>query len=518
MKKITLLIFLILIISCKKNTNVDVAENFNFNTKIRERIDSTQISKFINTNKDFKIIESDIKSFYKDRDYKFAWFDEDDIIEQAFQLNNKLHLTYKDNHLENPPYFKDLQNIFDEEVNNKNADYVDIMLTAQYIYYGNKYYQGDLSKKELKNINWLINRKKLNVSDYLSSKLDKELALFEDEPIADDYLLLKKQLNILHTKGLDTVTALKFNEKSLKLGDSATVISKVRNRLFLMGDLSKNNKSNTFDEELQLGVKNFQKRHGLTQDGAIGQGFMQEFNVSGKERINQIIINLERYRWLPYYKNSEYLFVNIPEFKLHAYKGDSLQWSMDIIVGKSLHKTVIFNGSISYIVFSPYWNIPRGILERKIIPAMNANENYLAQNNMEIIGYNGSLPIVRQKPGKNNSLGLVKFMFPNSHAIYLHDTPQKELFNETSRTFSSGCVRVKNPQFLAKYLLKNQKEWTSESIKKAMNSGNEQRVDIQQPMPVYLVYLTSFVDKQGKLNFRKDVYNRDKKLKNIILE
>jgi murein L,D-transpeptidase YcbB/YkuD len=186
---------------------------------------------------------------------------------------------------------------------------------------------------------------------------------------------------------------------------------------------------------------------------------------------------------------------------------------MNVVVGKSQNKTVIFSGGMKYIVFSPYWNIPTSILQKETLPAIKRSKNYLAKHNMEWNGGN-----VRQKPGPNNSLGLVKFLFPNSHSIYLHDTPSKSLFNEDNRAFSHGCIRLAEPQKLALYLLRNQPEWTPEKVSAAMNLGKEQYVPLKSSMPVIITYFTSWVDKVGKLNFRNDVYGRDKRLANIILK
>ncbi|HRH60705.1 MAG TPA: L,D-transpeptidase family protein, partial [Chitinophagaceae bacterium] len=201
------------------------------------------------------------------------------------------------------------------------------------------------------------------------------------------------------------------------------------------------------------------------------------------------------------------------EYKLHAYENDSLVWSMNVVVGTTANKTTIFNGNLKYVVFSPYWNVPPSIIQKEILPGIKRNKNYLEQHNME---WNGGS--VRQKPGLNNSLGLVKFLFPNSYNIYLHDTPAKSLFGEDKRAFSHGCIRLNEPQKLAEYLLRNDTAWTTEKIVKAMKSGKEQYVTLKNPVPVFIAYFTAFVDRKGRLNFRSDVYGRDSRLAKMILE
>ncbi|MDQ4140911.1 MAG: L,D-transpeptidase family protein, partial [Bacteroidota bacterium] len=180
-------------------------------------------------------------------------------------------------------------------------------------------------------------------------------------------------------------------------------------------------------------------------------------------------------------------------------------------------KTVIFSGDIKYVVFSPYWYVPASIVRKEIVPGMRRNPNYLNRHNMQVIGRRNGLPVIRQKPGPRNSLGQVKFLFPNSYSIYLHDTPSKSLFKENSRAFSHGCIRVSEPARLAAYLLRDYPEWTKEKIQAAMQAGKEQTVTLEKQVPVYIVYFTVFIDAQGNINFRKDIYHRDERLAEMIL-
>jgi murein L,D-transpeptidase YcbB/YkuD len=216
---------------------------------------------------------------------------------------------------------------------------------------------------------------------------------------------------------------------------------------------------------------------------------------------------MERCRWVNDNPTGDYLVVNIPQFKLLVYEHDSLAWDCNVVVGKEMHKTAIFQGTLKTIVFSPYWNVPPGIMNKEILPAIRRNPNYLSRNNME---WNGNQ--VRQKPGPNNALGRVKFLFPNSYHIYLHDSPAKSLFNENKRTFSHGCIRVAEPRRLAQYLLRHEPSWTTERIDAAMNQTKETYVTLKETLPVYIVYFTAWVDRDGRINFRDDVYKRDARL------
>ncbi len=251
---------------------------------------------------------------------------------------------------------------------------------------------------------------------------------------------------------------------------------------------------------------------GLSVNGKLSKTDIAELNVGIRQRIESLLVNLERTRWVTNNNTGTYLVVNIPEFKLHAIEDNVRVWSMNVVVGKNQHKTVVFNGKIQYIVFSPYWNIPYNIMTNETLPALRNNSNYLRSHNME---WNGNS--IRQKPGPNNSLGLVKFLFPNSHSIYSHDSPAKSLFKETNRAFSHGCIRVAEAQKLAHYLLKNDTTWTSAKIAAAMNAGKEKYVTLPEAVPVFIAYFTAWVAADGALNFRKDIYERDKDLLAMIV-
>ena len=202
-----------------------------------------------------------------------------------------------------------------------------------------------------------------------------------------------------------------------------------------------------------------------------------------------MLLNLERMKWMPE-EPAKYLLANIPEYRLHVVENGKDVLAMNVVVGKAVHRTVIFADELKYVVFSPYWNIPRSIVRNEIYPAMKRSSSYLRRKNMEVTGYSGGLPIVRQKPGSGNALGKVKFIFPNSYNIYFHDTPSRGLFNRQERAFSHGCVRVHQPFDLAAYLLKDKPEWTDEKIKAAMNRSTEKWVTLDKIVPVlhYLFY------------------------------
>jgi murein L,D-transpeptidase YcbB/YkuD len=249
----------------------------------------------------------------------------------------------------------------------------------------------------------------------------------------------------------------------------------------------------------------------LKETGIIDNDFIKELNIPISERIKQMKINLERMRWMPA-EDVNRLVANIPEYKLYVFDQNKEVFNMDIVVGKEANRTVIFSDELKYVVFSPYWNIPRSIVRNEILPAMNKSNSYLSRNNMEITGHSNGLPVIRQKPGKGNALGKVKFIFPNRYNIYFHDTPAKTLFQRQRRAFSHGCIRLQQPFDLAKYLLRNDSSWTDNKIRTAMNQNREKWVELRKPVPVFIVYFTSWVDQDGLLHFREDIYGHDKRM------
>jgi murein L,D-transpeptidase YcbB/YkuD len=286
--------------------------------------------------------------------------------------------------------------------------------------------------------------------------------------------------------------------------------------LRITGEFNSKDTSSIFTEELVTAVQRVQKRFGYKQNGVVDALLIKQLNVPVEDRIQQVLLNMQRFKNNSAANTGTLLIVNIPEYKLHVYEGTDHVFDMDIVVGSEKNQTVTFNDEMTDIVFSPYWNVPPSIVTNEILPAMKRNKNYLRNNGYEITGYENGLPVIRQKPGKQNSLGQVKFIFPNEYGIYLHDTPAKGLFEYPKRTFSHGCIRLAEPEKLARYLLRNIPGWTNDKIKKAMNSGREQWVKLLHPVSVSLSYYTAWVDEENLLQLRRDIYGLDKKLINNV--
>ena len=481
----------------------------NFSSQSNVHFDSSLLSSFFRKYPAFKSLNTEIRQFYSSRNWSYAWYDKDGLIEQADNLNNHLMNISEEGLPDNVPYKDSLSRIFDDAEMEPERE---LMLTSQYFSYANTVW-GGLSEKETRSIKWYLPRKTLDLKSLLDSMLVDNSIISKGYSFRQ-YNLLKSYLK--KYRAIDSLAewrSVEMKSKSLHFGDSSSAIATLRFKLFALGDLSRDSKSARFDAELEEGVKNFQSRMGLARDGIIGNNLIRKINLPMYQYVQKIIVNMERSRWVPVSLSGDYLIVNIPAYQLFAYENDSLVFTMNVVVGKSVHKTVIFNGDLKFIVFSPYWNVPPEIMKKEILPGIRKDPNYLKRNNME---WNGQS--VRQKPGPKNSLGLVKFLFPNSYNIYLHDSPAKSLFSEDSRAFSHGCIRLAEPRKLAEYLFRKDPQWTKKKIDAAMHSGKEQWVTLQRPIPVYIAYLTAWVDRSGKLNFRDDVYHRDANLLKMILK
>lgn len=315
--------------------------------------------------------------------------------------------------------------------------------------------------------------------------------------------------------------------EGLALGDSSNEVVKLKRQLYLLSDLPYLDTSMVYDSMLKQGVTRFQNRYGLRLDGIVGAQTLHRLRIPIQKQIHQIQVNLKRLKQAVPPISGDYLVVNIPAFRLYVYQSNALLWSCKVVVGQAVsHKrTVVFNDKIEYIVFSPYWNIPQTIVIQQIIPNIKKDNTYLTEYGIEALDASGKVvptgsinwsnyttqfPYrLRQKPGKNNALGSVKFMFPNKYAIYLHDTPQKMLFGSSKRSFSHGCIRVQQPLKLAQFLLRNEKRYSQQVLRNSMSAEQEVVVRLKRQIPVSIVYYTVWVDRGGVLNFRNDVYRYD---------
>jgi len=316
---------------------------------------------------------------------------------------------------------------------------------------------------------------------------------------------------------------------TLRLGDSDPRVAIIRKRLAVTGRIEGQHDLNSpvFDQALKDAVRAFQERHLLGQDGIIGKQTIAKLNVPVEQRINQLRLSLERLRWVRQEATDTMVVVNIAGFRALYYKDGELAWETPVMVGKNYRQTPVFTGDIAYLEFNPTWTIPPGILRNDTLPAIKKNPNYLESKKIQVIDnkgkivdpstvdwskYTRSAPYTfRQVPGPHNALGTVKFIFPNRHFVFLHDTPHRELFSQSERNFSSGCIRVKDPLTLAELILDDPVKYNKSKLKNIVDSRKTQRINPSTRVPVVIIYLTASVNSDGKTRFFRDIYKRDQR-------
>jgi murein L,D-transpeptidase YcbB/YkuD len=300
-------------------------------------------------------------------------------------------------------------------------------------------------------------------------------------------------------------------------------------RLVLLGDLPADAPppaEGIYSEKMEEGVEHFQARHGLVDDGVLGRGTINALNVPLTKRVRQLELTLERLRWLPDFGPGPLIVVDLPAYRLWALDNDSVDapLEMRVVVGTAVKtETPLFVGQMRYLEFNPYWNVPRSILEKEILPKLERNRDYLTQNDMETVPPGASVADlqagrarVRQRPGPKNSLGAIKFAMPNPMDIYLHSTPARELFQRSRRDLSHGCIRVEHPAALAQYVLGREQKWNADAIQDALQPGPTRHVDLNHAIPVVIFYATAMVDNEGSPRFAADIYGRDPKLEHEL--
>jgi L,D-transpeptidase YcbB len=347
------------------------------------------------------------------------------------------------------------------------------------------------------------------------------------EPKQAEYLRLKAALTdyraLAAAGGWPTIA----DGPTLKPGMTDPRVAQLRARLGVPAPQGGN--SALFDPALVEAVKQFQARHGLEQDGVVGQNTLAALNVPVEDRVRQILLNLERRRWMADDPGKRYVFVNLADFELKLVEEPHTVFDTRVVIGAPYRRTPVFSGNMTYLELNPYWNVPPSIARNELLPKIKADPGYLAANDFQLLSdWSDNARVldphaidwsavradtftykVRQGPGPGNALGHVKFMFPNQFNIYLHDTPARGLFAREVRDFSHGCIRVQAPETLAAFVLDRQPGWSEGQINAAIATGQRQIITLSQPLPVHIAYLTAWVNKDGSVNFRRDVYGRD---------
>jgi murein L,D-transpeptidase YcbB/YkuD len=420
----------------------------------------------------------------------------------------------------------------------------DAALTVCVMRYVSDLHIGRVNPQHFK-FNLDVSAKKYDLPAFLRDKLiqgaDVRAELDQVEPPFAGYKRTLRALQqYMKLSRQDNAEQLPVPAKPVGPGGTYDGVPRLTRLLRLLGDLpdgAASENSNIYAGPLVDAVKHFQARHGLGPDGRLGTQTLKQMNTPLSFRVEQLRLTLERWRWVPYQFPRPPIVVNIPEFGLRTYNQDgSIDLMMNVIVGKAYrHETPVFERDMKYVVFRPYWNVPPSILRSEIVPAIRKDRDYIAKKNYEVVTPQGSIVtsgtisddilqqlsagklMVRQKPGPTNALGLVKLMFPNEYNVYLHSTPSQQLFSQSRRDFSHGCIRVEKPAELAAWVLRDKPEWSLERVRAAMQTGKDNvQVNLTNPVPVLIIYGTAVVDQQNEVHFFDDIYGYDADLEKVL--
>jgi murein L,D-transpeptidase YcbB/YkuD len=507
---------------------------------IKAFIDSKEEGSYYKIGNENLLSGNALPLFYKNRNYASAWSHQGVFSKNGFVLLNYIRqidqqgLLPEDYHLQLiESHLLKLVYLF-RPMSETEMMQIDVLLTDAFLLLGSHLYYGKVNPKK-EGANWKIQRKDpdLRLDSILDMALAENSVTRELDLLAPGYRaywIMKEELAFF-LKLNDQIWPELISEKAIKPGDSNQIIPQIRERLIKLRYKLSDSVSSILDKELEIQVKLFQNDWGLNCDGVIGKSTFEMLNSLPYTLIGRLKVNMERYRWLPLPVSGKYIIVNIANFRLDMISGTDTLISMRVVVGKGARATPVFDDRLSYIVFSPTWTVPQTILKEDVYPQLLNGPEYLTTRKMILLRPDGSeLPyeeidwstvskdnfpyMVRQSPGSGNALGRVKFMFPNVYNVYLHDTPSKATFARDARDISSGCIRLEKPFDLALILLADQPEWTSDNIRKAMQRDTEQAVKLKVPIDVVITYLTAWSDGTDRIQFRKDVYNRDE----VVLE
>lgn len=483
-------------------------------------LDSSAMEKFIVSRELNDTIANAMRSFYNARNYQFAWFSSNGLTEQALGFRSLYN--YSKDGTDSKVLEARLDQLTGEdsvEVSSADASFIktELQLTRRFLQFANETFDDENIRREQAIYFIPVSKRKiLPLADSILADKENRRYAKSNTSYAELKGQLKRYRNIARKGGWDTIPAVA--KKKFKKGDQLPEVLQIKKRLAVTGELGPADTSALFDDAMEAAVKSFQQTHGISPSGVISDTLIRQMNVPVLTRIQQLLINMERMRWLPARPKGKLIVVNIPEFMLHVTNSNKKEFDMPVVVGKEGHSTTMFYGNLNQVVFSPYWNVPSGIVRKEILPAVARNGNYYVENNMEVTGSRNGLPVVRQKPGGKNSLGKVKFLFPNSYNIYFHDTPAKDLFNRDNRAYSHGCIRLSNPVKMANYVLSGSDTWTPQKIDSAMNAGKEKFVKVKDPLPVLITYYTAWVDDNNVLHFRDDIYGHDNVIAHKLFE
>ncbi|MBU1370305.1 MAG: L,D-transpeptidase family protein [Bacteroidetes bacterium] len=467
-----------------------------------------------------------LSQYYTNRSFETAWNPHTTV-----QLITSIQQAYLEGL--NPSDYH-LQQLLELTVNQPKTELAkaehDLLLTDAFLLYTSHLLSGKVNPQTI-DAEWHVTRREGDPVELLQQALSTGEVIAAIQTALPNHAVYKNLKGALQAyQRLNAANWTTINNGTMiKKGMEDQRLSTISERLIILGDLkdSNANENIAYDDKLIAAVQQFQARHGLENEGNIGPQTIGALNVSIQERIEQIEANMERWRWLPREFGTYYILVNIANFELDVIKNGELVLTRKVITGKSYRRTPVFSARMQYLVLNPTWTIPPGILNSDILPAVRKDPSYLEKKKLTVLDHEGKIIdpsgvdwngkaarsyTYRQPPGPDNALGEVKFMFPNKYHVYLHDTPSKELFGKSERALSSGCIRVHEPLSLAEYLLNDPQNWNRQKIAKVVSTQKTQTVQLKEQPNVHLLYWTAWTDTNGIINFRKDIYERDKPL------
>jgi murein L,D-transpeptidase YcbB/YkuD len=487
---------------------------------------------------------------YRDRDFRPLWVTQQGVSPQGLALRREIQraplegLDPQAYHLGAIDTLIDAwrRNGFTGGSDPKTLAELDLFLTDAFLMYASHLLAGRVDPETVQT-EWVAYEHTEDLEEILRAALvNKDItgAFQRLRPPHPGYVRLEDALrlyrHIAGTGGWPEVPAGPL----MKPGDRDVRLLFLRKRLQVTGDLPADGTMTPleFDEGLERAVRHFQRRHGLMVDGVVGPETLTALNVSAEERVRQLELNLERWRWLPHTLDRRYIMINVADFNLQVVENGHTVLEMRVIAGKPYWKTPAFKGTMTYLVFNPYWQVPYSIAVREIIPKVKKDPHYLESENIRVVkGWGDNAVVIdpasinwsrvdghgfayrfRQDPGPHNALGRIKFMFPNRFNVYLHDTPAQQLFRRAMRGFSHGCVRIEKPIDLAVYVLRDAPGWGRQQILDAIALGVHKEVPLPRPLSVHLLYWTAWVDPNGTVQFRRDIYQRDGPLDRALHE
>ena len=488
-----------------------------------------------------------VKAFYESRDYAVAWT-QDGVptaaakgFIDAFQHADAKGLFPED-------YDASRWTSREQALAGKSADAIslfDVAMTVNVMRFISDLHMGRVNPSHF-SFAIPVEEKKYDLAKWVEDKAvnatDVPELITSVEPDSDEYrkteVALVRYQALAKQQEADDAKPLPMVKTSLSKGDAYPAAETLLARLQLEGDVAadSDDQPRRFDATLSAGVKHYQERHGMTADGELGPATIRSLNVSMSRRVAQLEDSLERWRWLPDQYLNPRLMVNLPEYMLRGYTPDNkLDFTMRVVDGqaetvKDDHRTPVFVRMMRYLIFRPYWNVPVDIAKKELVPHIVQNPQYLESKDFEATNHKGVVQtaytaldvargrvLVRQRPGPKNSLGLVKFMFPNQYDVYMHSTPEMYLFQRMRRDYSHGCVRVQKADDLAAWVLNGQGDWDLDKVQDAMNEGpNNHTVVLKTPLPVVIFYLTARVDRNGEVDFFDDIYQYDADLESVL--